>query len=242
MNMMVATAHTLGIGLYSPEEAAFYARVQPRLLNRWLFAQEGENVVEPQIIPSNGEKTVTFLDLIQALAIRAIRNQYKIPLQKIREAVINARQKWGVEYPFAMKHTTCLFSDKQKAGHGEILIRLPGHDDLTDERLVQLSGKKSGNLVMHQIVEVYLDELSFDAEGLATEWRPLQWRQDSVLLNPHRRFGEPLIESCGHTAQTLWEASEAEGGIKNAARAYGVSEDAVRLACKYYDHLRSNAA
>ena len=61
-------------------------------------------------------------------------------------------------------------------------------------------------------------------------------------MNPKRRFGEPIVKSYSYTAETLWEASIAEGGIGAAARAYDVDFENVTLACDYYDHLLSVAA
>ena len=41
-------------------------------------------------------------------------------------------------------------------------------------------------------------------------------------MDPRERFGEPVVERCGYAASTLWEACEIEGGVEEAAKAYGV--------------------
>lgn len=42
----IFTEHT---GLYTPREAAFYARMHPSVLNRWLFGNKSGNwVLQPQ--------------------------------------------------------------------------------------------------------------------------------------------------------------------------------------------------
>ena len=243
---MIATRDDLGIGIYTPEEAAFYARVSTRLMKRWIFGDsQGDSVVVPQIDEHDEGKVITFLDFVQALAIRSIRSNFKIPLQKIRQAVQQARDNFGVEYPFAMRHTTFLFSDKKLKGHGEIVIRIQGrgieNEDEFKEKYIQLSGKNRGNLMMNQIVEVYLDDLNFDDSGIATQYCAWKQNEGTVVMNPHTRFGEPVIPSCGYTAQTLYEASINEGSLDAAAEAYGVSRDDVKLAWSYFDHLKNIA-
>ncbi len=231
----------LGIGLYTPQEASLYARVSTRLMNRWLFGDgTGESVIRPQLGQIDDERTVTFLDLVQALSIRAIRTDYKIPLQKIREAVEHAQDQFGIQYPFATQHTTYLLSDGMKDGHGEIVIQIQGRDE--DPRMIQISGRNSGNYVIRQVAEYFSDDLHFAASGLADLWTPLKLDDDAVTLNPRVRFGEPMIQSCGITARTLFEAVHSEGSILNAADAYGVEASAVKLACRYFDNLKSPAA
>ena len=233
---MIATKNQLGIGLYTPQEAAMYARVRTQTLNRWLFgSNQGKSVVRPQIQP-DGDRTVTFLDLIQSLAIRSIRTQYKklVSIQKIRAAAEIARDEYGVEFPFAQPHKTFVIREGKHAG--EVVIQLT-------TGFVQITGKKKDQRLIGPIAELYLDQLVFDDDGYATEYRP--WSsQDagSILMNPHQRFGEPLVEGCGYSACALWDATIAEGGVDAAASAYGVSPEHVKLACSYFDHLLKDAA
>jgi hypothetical protein len=232
--MTIAARDLLGIGLYTPADAAFLARVSTQLMNRWLYGnQSGEPVLCPQIEDPD-EKIVTFLDFVQTLAIRAIRVQHNVPLQKIRQAVEVARDHFHIEYPFAMDHTTYLFGN-------ELLIRVGKDKEGTDE-FVQASGKHARNRMLTKVIEVYLRDLTFNPEGLAAAYRAFAWKDFEVVMDPAVRFGEPLVKSCGYSAQALWEASLSEGGIENAARAYGVKVREVELACRYFDHLKSNLA
>jgi hypothetical protein len=222
---MIATATQLGIGIYTPAEAAFYARVRTQTLNRWIFGDShGDAVISAQI-KGGDEKTVTFLDFVQALAIRAIRTQYpKISLQKIRKAVDLAGEKLGIDYPFAREHKTFIYDGR------EITLEIKGN-------LVALSGKFSKNLLFGPIAELYSQRLTFGTDGLASDFCAWGIGDCCIRMDPKRRFGEPVVISSGYTAHALWEASIIEGGIAAAARAYGVEERDVILACDYYDHL-----
>ena len=239
---MLATQDYLGIGIYTPAEAAFYAGVSPRLMTRWVFGDsDGKPVIERELQQSE-EKIVTFLDFVQTLAVREIRRRYKLPLQRIRQGVDAARQQYGLEYPLAHKHRIFLFSDQQGDGHGEILIRLEGDTEDVEARYAQLTGKGKGNFLFRQVVETFLSDLTFDSEtNRATQYRPMIEDEFSVLLDPHRRFGEPVLEQSGYSVKSLWHATNAEGGLEEAAEAYGIPVQEVILANRYFDMILSQS-
>ncbi|WP_425615713.1 hypothetical protein NA78x_005643 [Anatilimnocola sp. NA78] len=227
---MIATATLLGRGIYSPSEAAMYARVRPQTLNRWLF---GNSQGDPAIISEvrNDEKVVTFLDFVQLLAVRDIRFKHKVPLPKIRQAVELARSR-GITYPFAVQHKTFLFGDMKDDGHGEVIIEIEGN-------LIQASGHERGNLVMREVAELYMRDLYFDPKtNLASKYHPFgESLKRAVVMDPKVRFGEPMIESCGYSAEALFDAYTIEGGIEHAAKAYGVEPSEIETAIRYFDLL-----
>jgi uncharacterized protein (DUF433 family) len=228
---MIATSALLGKGLYSPSEAAVYARMRTRTLNRWLF---GTSTAEPALIPqipSDNERVVTFLDFVQLLAVRDIRSKHKVPLEKIRQAVETARKN-HIQYPFAVKHKTFLFGDMADEGHGEVILEIKG-------KLIQASGQARGNEVMPEVAELYMRDLYFDPKsGLATKYYPFgEALHRAIVMDPKIRFGEPLVAKCGYTAEALLSAYQVEGGVEAAADAYGVAASDIESALRYYDLL-----
>lgn len=241
---MVAIADHLGVGVYSVAEAAFYARVAPALMSRWVFGSSRGRPVIDRELRDEDEKIVTFLDLVQTLAVREIRQRFQMSLQKIRDGIDAAKQKYGLAHPLAERHRIFLFHDGSGKGHGEIVIRLDRDVDGVDvgkDRHLQLTGRHKGNYVMTPIVEPFLDDLTFDKDtGLASLYAPMKDGDFTIVLDPRRRFGEPLVDPCGYTAAALWHATNTEGGIEDAARAYDVPTEAVRLANRYFDFLSPN--
>lgn len=229
---MVAPAQIFiaGTGLYSVREAALYARLHPTVLRRWLFGNSsGERVLHPQI-EQPGEKVVTFLDFVQALAVRAIRTQHQIALDKVRTAIEVAEQEFQVKWPLARRHTIYLLGRDI-----QIVPELNGDP-------VQVTGPAKGQVSLRSVVELHLRDLGWDAEGLARHYRPFLWGDREISMNPEEHFGEPVVPSCRYSARVLWEAAETEGGIEPAAAAYGVQEEEVEVACRYFDHLQGAAA
>ena len=169
--------------------------MRTQLLNRWLFGSKtGDAVIKPQIAESD-EKIVTFLDFVQAIAIRSIRSQYAgLSLHKIRQAVDQAKKLCNVDYPFAMKHRTFVFLRQEP---GSAASDDPQDDDpepsceiILDG--VQLTGKRSGNRIIREVAEVYMSDITYDSRGLASEYTAMRLGDLSVVMNPKNRFGEPL--------------------------------------------------
>ena len=156
-------------------------------------------------------------------------------LQKEMSCRETARVKYGVDFPLARPHVAYIIMEGQQKG--EVVLRL------NEDRFVQVTGRKRDQRLLGPIAELYLEDVTFDDKKYAAEYRP--WKsQDggAIVLNPHRRFGEPSVEDCGYAASALWEATIAEGGVDAAASAYGVEPSHVKLACSYFDHLLSASA
>ena len=240
---MVATADLLGIGLYSPAEAALYARISTQLMTRWVYGtRRGDAVIEPQL-GAGEERNITFLDFVQALAIRRIRSERPgISLPKIREAYLRACKDFGEPYPFALKSTRIgLFGPPDDPKKQEIWI-CAGGDEAESQKYFQLTGRKSGNQLIGEVVRTYAQRLAFDDEtGLATKYTAYPTggpAPEYIVMDPLVRFGEPYLQSSGYTARTLYDAYRSEGTIDRAASAYGVAPEHIALAVEYFDYLK----
>jgi len=235
----------IGIGVYSPDEAARYARVSTRTMSRWVFGETGsEPVIRSQLaLSGDQEKLVTFLDFVQILAVRQVRlREKKFPLQRIRAACDLASTKYNLDYPLAARdHRIFLFGPKDNLKACEMVIEV-GHDTDGREKFIQLSGKKSGNYMMNEIAEPFMRRLNFGDSPFAESYVAWEKGDRQILMHPKKRLGEPFLPNCGYTALALWEAYIAEGSIDGAARAYGVDTADIELACEYFDHLEGRDA
>ncbi|MFZ1933545.1 MAG: hypothetical protein WCB27_21795 [Thermoguttaceae bacterium] len=240
-------ADLLGIGIYSPSEAALYARVTTRLMNRWMFGNgQGSPVITPQI-GTPEDRDVTFLDFVQALAIRRIRKEHPgISLQTIREAYIRAKEEYGTPYPFALDSTRIGLFGPPDEPRKQVIWLCVGEDEEGARRYFQLTGKKCHNQMIGEVVRTYAYRLVFDeTTKLAKKYLAFPTIKDApeyIVMDPQVRFGEPFLESCGYTARTLLDASISEGSPSRAATIYGVEPEQVELAREYFDYLSPPAA
>jgi len=219
----------LGVGLYTPSEAAQFARVRPQQLLRWIHgSRRGHPVVTAQF--QGHREIVSFLDMIQALAIREMRYRKRVPLGRIREAVDFLQNRHPeIKYPFARQHSTYII-EREK----HIAIALPGEDP---ECLYRVSGRHHGQLVHAKILDEYLSELEFGGDNLARRFVPMSIGSRRIVLDPEVRFGQPRVEPSGHLVQTLVGAYEAEGSTKAVAWWYDIGEADVRIALRYQGSL-----
>lgn len=210
-------------GVYTPNQAARLLGIQTAMIARWVY---GNHASDAAIIPQHPEhngRLITFLDLVQSMAIRAIRRQKKVSLQKIRKTVLKA-QECGVPFPFATKHRTFVFAD-------DVVLRLNGGE------LIQVTGKYQNNSLLEPIVYEYLEDIGFDDQGLAHDYKPIRRAHRSVILSPSVNYGAPSVMPCRYTVSTLLDAVESEGNANNAASACGVHPIDVELAIQYEEKL-----
>jgi uncharacterized protein (DUF433 family) len=229
--VVAAVANNIFVeGIYTVEQAAHLARLSTRALRRWL---DGEGDKAPALVrrmPKNDAEVLGFVDLIQAMAIRAIRNTGKLSLQKVRQTIIES-EKLGIRYPFARRHQTYLFAD-------DVVIRLD------DDRLIQVTGKYRQQQLIKPVVELYLDDLTFNPDsGLADEYTPLRDSGNGrkIVINPAVKYGAPVVIPCGYTVNSLVTAVDSEGSIQAAADIYDVPEADVKFALRYEDILAGTA-
>lgn len=216
---MVAAAHSTDwarLGAYTPQQASRLLGVRSDVVHRWVYGSDlGSAAIIPQYPKHQGE-LVTFVDLVQAMAVRQIRLSRKLSLQKVRETV-EAANRHGVKYPFARKHTTYVFAD-------DVVLRL------NDGRLIQVTGKYREQQLLEPIVQDYLDDMGFDDHGLANEYTPVRRGFRFATLRPSLNFGAPTVLPCGYTVRTLLDALEGEGSVEAAAQVCDVNEQDILVA------------
>lgn len=161
-------------------------------LSRWFF---GTNLTEPMSrsgITDDGAKRISFTDFVEALAIRSLRADYGVPLQKIKEAIRNARDHYRIEHPFA------------RQDHRTVLIGKDVHIFLKEDagNPVGLTGKDLRQKSMKPCIEAYKKDLDYDADGLAVLYRAFTFGDQEIVLNPKVRFGAPSVAGSGFSAET----------------------------------------
>ena len=220
--VMRAAEHWASYGVYTPSQAAQLLSISTAMVNRWLYGDARHDAAVTPQVPEHDRQLLTFIDLIQAMAIRDIRTAKHgkhLSLQKVRQTV-NEAKRLGVLFPFARRHTAYVFSD-------DVVIRLP------DDRLIQVTGKYRNNDLIEPVVYSYLDDLGFDDQGFAAQLVPLQRGLRKVILSPAVNYGAPTITPGNYTVATLVAAARSEGGPEAAADLCDVNVNDVLLALDY---------
>lgn len=228
----ISQAAINGQGVYTAAEAARLARMPLSTLSQWFWGSSTRPAMRPAGIQDSERRAITFIDFVEALAIRSLRADHQVSFQKIREAVVTAEKTFGIQHPFAhRKHRTVV------AGK-DIHIFL--EDD--PKNPVGLTGRDKLQKSFAACIEPYMADLDFDATGMARRYKAFKSDGIEIVMDPKIRFGQPTISGYGVTAETLYRAVLAEGGIEEAAEAYEIPAEAVRIAYRYWNDLRGLAA
>jgi uncharacterized protein (DUF433 family) len=232
----------LGRGVYGAADAlrlinyrrrkdADFRSISRRTIARWLrgydYSIRGEIRRSPPLWRpdyANDDDTIelSFRDLIELRFVKAFRD-IGLSLLTVRECFDQAVKLVNDQRPFSTQRfrtdgKTIFLEITNKVREGELL-------DL-----------KNRQGVFHRIVEPSLHDLEFDADIVA-RWFPLGTSRKTVVVDPARAFGRPIVAKGGVPTQVLSEAVQVEGSLEKVARLYEIQLAAVRDAVAFEGQL-----
>jgi uncharacterized protein (DUF433 family) len=216
----------LGIGLYTAAEASRLLELPRARIRRWLggYAAAGRAhapLWTPQLPKLDGQLGVGFLDLMQLRVIKQLVTQTRMSFQQLRRALRLAEELIQHDHPFA---TASFRTD------GRQLFVEIGHE-AGEPELNDVLGKQ---YEFHRVIEPSFRDVDLDAE--ITRWWPLG-KQRSVVLDPQRSFGAPIVSESGIPTATLASAADVAGSPREATRWYPATEREVRDAIAFERRL-----
>ena len=232
MGTPIHAQEAFGVGLYSYADAARFIGTESRELRRWMKGYSttrlGEtHQYEPlwcsQLVDA-GIDGIGFRDLIELRFVRLFETA-GVPLILIRRTIDELRERLGKEYPF----TSTSFKTDGKRIFMEML------NDNGDKALVDVVRRQD---VMPKVIGPSLREgIELNVNEEATRWYPIP-RSKSVVFDPSRSFGQPILTDFGVPTAALAEAVKAEGGdAKRVARLYEIPVAAVRKALAFEERV-----
>jgi uncharacterized protein (DUF433 family) len=227
---MVETA--FGIGVYSAPEAARMVGMNPQTLRRWLLGYDHAKKDGPvhrerplwqsQYATSEADEVLLgFRDLIEARIVNALRAK-RIGLPIIRVCLDRAREIIGEDHPFS----TSQFKTDGKTIFLEITR------GLDEPQLIDL---KRSQGVFNRVVASSLADLDFGPGG-AERWWLLHGKR-TIVADPDRAFGQPIIAEAGITTARIAQAVEAEGSVERVAQLYEIRPRLIKDALAYEHQL-----
>ncbi len=229
------TDSVFGIGAYTAAEAAKLLHMQPKTLRRWVYGydyEHGEDLKEqpalwtPQYDPESDGPLLGFRDLIEARIVHALRRS-KIGLPTIRLCIARAKEMLGEDHPFS---TRAFKTDGRK-------IFLDITKGVDEPRLIDLKDRQH---VFRDFVLPSLSGLEF-GETRAERWWLVAGRK-TLVVDPERSFGQPIIASAGLLTSRVVQEVKAEGSPERVAKLYQVPVRAVRDALDFESGRLQQAA
>lgn len=224
----------IGRGIYSLPDAERLSGVPRRRIRRWMagysYRHEGElrhssPAIASDLVQPEGTSVVGFVDLLEMRLLDAFR-RYGLSWRTIRIAAEHAKELLGRHHPFSSR----IF----KTDGRTILAELVGATG--DKHLLDLVRNQ---WEFEQIVAPYLYEgIEYNDLQEPERWWPLG-QDRSVVIDPSRSFGAPIVAQEGVPTEVLAHAFDSEESIDVVARWYEVSKRAVKDALEFESRLRS---
>lgn len=212
---------------YSIGEAAHYLRIPVATLRSWVRGRyyptgRGRRFFKPLIeLPAPDLASLSFINLVEAHILDAIRREHDIPLPKVRAALDYVNRHFRVSHPLA-DHKF------QTDGVDLFLSRF--------EKLIAVS--QAGQLAMKEMLAAHLRRVERNAAGLAIRLYPFTRKRlldepKIIVIDPYVSFGRPAIARRGIATSIVAERYKAGESIDELAQDYdcerGHVEEAVRV-------------
>ena len=222
----------VGIGIYTPAEAARLTGVGAGRIARWLRGHRVkgsryEPLWRPQIDINDGRVYLGFRDLMEVRVAAAFIKQGLSP-QKVRRAIQIARDLFGKDHPLSTKNF--------RTDGRSVFLQLSEEEG--DDRLIDLFRQQ---YAFHRIIEPSLKHIEFDESGVPSRWFP-RGPSAHIVIDPARSFGHPIEEESGVPTAALAAAARAEGSVEAAAKAWHVPVRSVRRAVEFEEALQGRMA
>lgn len=211
---------------YRIVEAARYLSIPASTLRAWVSGQKyrtdsGSKFFRPIIAPSSKKPALlSFLNLVEAHVLDAIRHEYAISLPKVRIALDYLSRRFPSEHPLAIQEFE---SDGMS-----LFIEKFGH-------LINIT--QAGQLAMRDVLQVYLRRIDRDSRGFPSRLYPFTRRRlpdepRAVVIDPSVSFGRPVLAGTGIPTAVIADRYKAGESIESLADDYGRDrlqiEDAIR--------------
>jgi uncharacterized protein (DUF433 family) len=203
--------------------------VSRNTVSRWLRGYDhGEDrqrhsdpLWRPDYVNPDDQIELSFRDLIELRFVKTFRD-LGLGLTTIRDCYRRAAEEVQDDRPFS--------TQKFRTDGKTIFLEITEKDH--DGKMIDLKRRQQ---VFRSFIEPSLRDLEFDASTVA-RWYPLGISKKSVLIDPSRSFGRPIVRAGVPTA-ILAEAVNIEGSVGAVAALYEVTRADIRHALDFEQRL-----
>jgi uncharacterized protein (DUF433 family) len=227
----------LGIGLYTVAEASVLTGIPQGRLRRWLHGYTyrvgkaratSEPVWRRQVPEIDGTLGLGFLDLMEARFVDAFRAA-SVPWRVIRLCAERAREVTGSDHPFSSRR----FRTDGRTVFAEVV------DQAGEKQLLDLV---KNQLAFARVIGPSLYAgIEFSVDDVPARWWPMG-KQGTVVVDPTRSFGQPIVSDGGVPTTVLADAVAAEGSIAKVALLFRLPQHSVRAALRFEKRLADRLA
>lgn len=216
---------------YSVAEASHYLRMPEETLRSWVLGRwypaGGERKRSRPLIRLDDPegRYLSFINLVEAHVLAAIRRGYRVKLPKVRTALDYVRGQFGVERPLI-----------------DETFQTDGLDLFVERYGSLINASLKGQEEMREMLSLYLERIERNAQGFPIRLFPFTRRTESeaglksdpriVVMNPSVSFGRPVIAGTGIPVSSIYERYQAGDSVADLAQDFrletGAIEEAIR--------------
>lgn len=209
---------------YSIAQASHYLKIPAPTVRSWTFGrdyprQSGKARFKPVIeMPVDAEHRLSFRNLIEAAALRALRTEHEFKLSAVREALDYAARE--------LKVTDLLATRDLYMRPGELFLERYG-------QLVSLN--RAGQLGIQAVLQGLLRRIQWDDRLAVRFFPPVASRPEAqpVMLDPNVSFGRPVLTRLGVSTAVIVDRINAGEDKAELSKDYGATDDELMDALAY---------
>ena len=208
-------------------EAAHYLNLPVSTLRAWCLGQDyGPTRKTKRFIPLiklDGERRegLSFLNLVEAHVLAAIRRKYEIPLPKVRDALAYVSEKLNVARPLS-----------------DITFQSDGVGLFVDELGRLINVVKAGQIEIEHLLRAHLHRIERDMQSIPIKLFPFT-RTGALLdaptpieIDPTIAFGRPVVRGRAVPTAVLADRFKAGDSIRVLSQDLDISGDVVEDAIR----------
>ena len=216
---------------YTVAEAAHYLRMPRETLRSWVagrpYPVSGQIKRSQPVIQLDdpGHTHLSFINLVEAHVLAAIRRHHGVKLPKVRKALDYIRQQFQVERPLV-----------------DQTFQTDGLDLFVERYGQMINVSRQGQQAMKEIISAYLQRIERDTRGLPIKLYPFTRVTESeqaptsdprvIVMSPTISFGRPVIAGTGISVLAIYERYQAGDSIADLATDFRLEpsdiEEAIR--------------
>ncbi len=221
----------IGMGAYSLFDAAYLLHIPYRKLRRWAagywYSAADEERFSQPVVPGESDdladRVLSFPELMELFVIGFFRGQ-GVSMAVVRAARASAQRLFQTEYPFAVESL-------ETDGRGIFATIGPELSDELPSRTLTVELAR-GQIAFDELVRPFFRDLLAFERGLAYQYWPLG-KSRPVLLDAHRSFGRPILDSSGVPTFAIYQMQNAGEERARIAAWYDISGEDVDAAVEY---------
>jgi uncharacterized protein (DUF433 family) len=212
---------------YTLTEAARYLRLPAATLRSWVLGRAyptagGGRQFSPLIRPaSRRPPLLSFLNLIEAHVLRALRTEHGVSVADVRTALTYAEKRLQID--------RLLLRPELCTEKGKVFLDRYGE-------LIDLSA--SGQLAMRRLLEDHLKRVEWDISRFPVRLYPFlpsgaSADERPIVIDPRIAFGRPVVSSKGISTSAITGRIDAGETVESIADDYGLGTSEIEQAIVY---------